>query len=176
MSMPVITTRRLVLRPPSISDAEEVFARYAQDAEVTRYLSWKPHANLKDTRDFLQAYVAECESGKSAGWLIRSQSSDLLLGSIGMRYDGHRAELGYLIARDAWGWGYAAEAGRAVVELALALPHIQRVWAVCDVDNTRSARVLEKCGLEREGVLHRWTVFPNLGDRARDVFCYAKVK
>jgi [ribosomal protein S5]-alanine N-acetyltransferase len=50
------------------------------------------------------------------------------------------------------------------------------VWAVCDVENAASARVLEKAGMRREGVLRRWAMHPNMGEEPRDSFCYAKVK
>jgi RimJ/RimL family protein N-acetyltransferase len=50
------------------------------------------------------------------------------------------------------------------------------VWATCDVENLASARVLERVGMTREGVLRRWTVYPNLGDTPRDCLCYSIVK
>src|SRR5439155_20109245 len=43
-----------------------------------------------------------------------------------------------------------------------ALPIFFRVWAVCETANLASARVLEKAGLEREGILRRWLVHPNV--------------
>jgi RimJ/RimL family protein N-acetyltransferase len=47
---------------------------------------------------------------------------------------------------------------------------------MCDVENVASARVLEKAGLAREGVLRRWSVKPNVGPGTRDAFIYAKVR
>jgi RimJ/RimL family protein N-acetyltransferase len=163
------------------------------------YLSWRPHASLDDTRTVVERWIADCEAGKSASWLIRKgglapvpcssnialQDDEgclspfveqrLLLGSIGLRYDGHRAGCGYCLARDAWGSGVASEALRAVVEYAFTSPAIQRVDALCDTENTRSMRVLEKCGFTREGTLRRLTILPNLGDTARDMVSYAIV-
>ena len=68
------------------------------------------------------------------------------------------------------------EALKSVVEWALAQPEIYRVWATCDVDNVASARVLERAGMGREGVLRRWLVHPNLSDEPRDCLCYSIVK
>jgi len=48
--------------------------------------------------------------------------------------------------------------------------------AVCDVENIASARVMEKAGLSREGVLRRWLVHPNLGPEPRDCYGYARVR
>ena len=63
-----------------------------------------------------------------------------------------------------------------VVEWALRQPGIWRIGDVCDVENTASARVMEKAGLQREGVLRRWSVHPNLGEAPRDCIGYAKVR
>jgi ribosomal-protein-alanine N-acetyltransferase len=50
------------------------------------------------------------------------------------------------------------------------------VWATCDVDNVASARLLERVGMEREGVLRQWLVHPNLSEAPRDCLCYSIVK
>ena len=68
------------------------------------------------------------------------------------------------------------EAVRAVVEWALSQPGIYRVWAVCDVDNAASAKVLEKVGMRCEGILRRWVIHPNIDAAPRDCYCYAIIK
>jgi len=55
----------------------------------------------------------------------------------------------------------------------LSQPTIYRVWAVTDVDNRASVRVLEKTGMTREGRLNSWLIHPNLGPEPRDCWCYA---
>jgi RimJ/RimL family protein N-acetyltransferase len=68
------------------------------------------------------------------------------------------------------------EAVMSVTHWALAQPEIYRVWATCDVENVASARLLERVGMQREGVLHRWLLHPNVSNTPRDCFCYAIVK
>jgi RimJ/RimL family protein N-acetyltransferase len=68
------------------------------------------------------------------------------------------------------------EAARAVVDWALGQPGIYRVWAVCDVENAASTRVLEKVGMQREGVLRRWIIHPGVDAVPRDCYCYAIIK
>jgi [ribosomal protein S5]-alanine N-acetyltransferase len=51
-----------------------------------------------------------------------------------------------------------------------------RIGAVCDVENIGSARVLEKSGFVREGLLRRWLLHPNISDEPRDCFSYACVR
>jgi RimJ/RimL family protein N-acetyltransferase len=63
-----------------------------------------------------------------------------------------------------------------VVHWALRQPAIFRIGAVCDVENIGSARVMEKARLLREGVLRRWLVHPNIRDKSRDCFSYARVR
>ena len=95
---------------------------------------------------------------------------------IDLRPQGERTEIGYVLARPYWGQGYMTEAARAVVEWTLSQPEIYRVWAVCDVDNAASAKVLEKVGMQREGVLRRWITHPNVEAVPRDCYCYAIIK
>jgi RimJ/RimL family protein N-acetyltransferase len=171
-----ILTERLRLRPPELSDAENIFARYGQDALVCRYMSWTPHRSIDDTYAFLRRIIDDNAQGTSAGWLIFSQASGQLLGSVGGAIQNQRVQFGYCLARDAWGRGYATEAARTFVEAVMGDPAIWRIQAFCDVENRASARVLEKIGLAFEGTLRRYLVLPNLGDIPRDVHCYARVR
>lgn len=171
-----ITTDRLLLRPPTEADAEKIFARYGQDAEVCRYKSWTPHRTIDDTLEFLRRIVSDNAEGRSMGFLIFSRDSGELLGSVGGAIEKHRMQFGYCLARDAWGNGFATEAARAFLAAAFELPSLWRVQAFCDLENLASARVLEKAGLEREGILRRYMVMPNLGDEPRDLYCYAKAR
>jgi RimJ/RimL family protein N-acetyltransferase len=170
-----IHTRRLMLRRYALDDAKEIFERYAQDIEVTRFLTWHPHRDVDETRRFLERCQRVWEEGRAFPWIIALRDTGAILGGIELRVDGHRGEFGYAIARPAWGRGYATEAARAVVETALALPAIQRVWAYVDVDNVASVRVLEKVGFTREGCLRKWYVPSGFGV-PRDAWCYARVK
>jgi RimJ/RimL family protein N-acetyltransferase len=68
------------------------------------------------------------------------------------------------------------EAARAVVDVSLSDPTVRRVWAVCDVDNKASARVMEKIGMSFEAVLRRWVIHPNVSPDPRDSLCYSLVR
>ena len=74
------------------------------------------------------------------------------------------------------GPGYTTEAVKGLISWALRQKDIYRVWAVCDVDNAASARVMEKSGMQREGILRRWSLHPNISPQPRDSYCYAIVK
>ena len=75
------------------------------------------------------------------------------MGEAGLQYleDGPDMELGYTLARAAWGRGYATEAAGAVLRWAFAGLRLHRMVAVADPANAASLRVLEKLGMTRLG-------------------------
>lgn len=143
---------------------------------MTRYLIWSPHRSVGETQVFLSKCVEADKSGTSIHWVMTRRSDETVLGMIVLRRDGHKADTGYVLARAEWGKGYMTEALRAIIDVAFAIQGIYRVWAVCDVENMASARVMEKAGMLKEGVLRRFMVHPNIGPEPRDVFCYAKTR
>ena len=83
-------------------------------------------------------------------YLIESRSDHKLLGGTGLGFETpSRAVTGYVLARDAWGNGYATEALTAIVNIAEGLG-VVRLYALCHPDHPASARVLEKCGFRLE--------------------------
>ncbi|MGH7047615.1 MAG: GNAT family N-acetyltransferase [Stellaceae bacterium] len=167
-------TERLVLRPIARSDALAIFSSYAQDPEIVRYLIWRPHRTLAET----EAYVARCLSASaSRTYALSGRTGRRLCGAFELRQPApHRLDCGYVLARPFWGSGLMTEALAEVVRWAVNDPGIWRIGAVCDIANLASARVMEKAGLEREGVLRRWLVHPNIGPEPRDCFSYARVR
>lgn len=173
MSLPTrLETARLVLRPPTLDDAAWIFERYARDPEVTRYLQWSPHTERGTVVAFLETVVDRPDG--DVQWVIEEHGRGL--GMIGARAVGpHHRELGYVLAREAWGRGLMTEATRAVSEACLAEPLVCRVSAYADIDNRASQRVLEKAGFEREGVLRRFAFHPNVSPRPRDCVLMSRV-
>jgi RimJ/RimL family protein N-acetyltransferase len=83
--------------------------------------------------------------------------------------------VGYILAKDAWGRGYATEALQAITEISAEIG-IRRLYAYCHPEHRASSRVLEKCGYLLEGTLPRHTVFPNLeNNEPIDIICFAKM-
>ena len=170
----VIETERLLLRPPTREDTQAIFERYASDADVTRYLGWPKHTSVQDTQAFVGFSLSEWARWGVGPLLAFDRESGTLLGGSGLVMEtADRAATGYVFARDAWGKGYATESLRATIALA-AERNIARLYALCHVDHQASCRVLEKCGFQREGVILRHLVFPNLSSEPLDVFRYAR--
>jgi RimJ/RimL family protein N-acetyltransferase len=171
-----IETPRLVLRRPLEGDAAAMFERYAGDAHVTRYVAWPTHRSAADTLGFVQFSDAEWDRWRTGPLLIESRLDGRLLGSTGLGLQTpDTAMTGYVLAKDAWGQGYATEALHAMVGLAHGLG-VVRLSALCHPDHRPSWRVLEKCDFTREGIRRDYAEFPNLTPGVRsDVLCYALV-
>jgi len=169
-------TARLILRPIVPKDSGPIFDTYAQDAEVARFLTWRPHRSRDDT----DAYIARCigmspEDGRT--YVLTSRENGAVLGAFDIRQLApHRLEVGYVLARRWWGQGLMTEALTEIARWALRQDRIFRIGSVCDVENVGSARVMEKAGLIREGVLKRWIMLPNISDEPRDCFGYAMTR
>jgi RimJ/RimL family protein N-acetyltransferase len=170
-------TLRLHARQPRESDAPAAFAAYASDPVATCFVAWKPYQSVEPLAAFLRTRVVSWEnSGGEYAYLLCERGSDVPFGSIGVIVEGSKAMFGYVLGQAYWGRGYATEALTFLVNWAMAEPRLSRAWAYCATENAASARVMEKAGLEREGVLRRWQVFPNLGPEPRDCVFYAKTK
>src|SRR5690349_17398730 len=169
-------TLRLTLRRPGRDDIAAMFQRIGSDPEVTRWVSWPMHATRADTEAFLAFAEAEWARWPVGPLLITSQRDGAVLGSTGLAFETTtRASTGFVLARDAWGAGFASEALAAMVNIAT-VASVRRLYALCHVRQERSVRVLERCGFVREGILHKHTVFPNLGlPEPQDVHCYAQI-
>jgi RimJ/RimL family protein N-acetyltransferase len=171
-----IQTARLLLRKPQPEDAPLIFTSYGQDAEVTRYLMWRPHHDVKDAEAAVQRFLSGWELGTQFTWLIFPRESNELAGCVAARKDENGIQLGYLLARSHWGLGLMTEAVAAVVHWAFSDPSVFRVWAVCDLENRPSALVLEKTGFVCEGVLQNWSLHRNISEVPRDCYCYARTR
>lgn len=148
----VIDGARLRLRPFVDSDLDDVLA-YASDPSWARYLP----VPLPYTRAHARGYLAtHHDRDWRADPVWACELDGRVVGGIDLGVDeaGHRASIGYSIARRAWGRGLATEAAALVLEQAFTrVPALVRVYAVCDVENVASWRVMEKIGMRREGVL-----------------------
>jgi len=170
-----IETTRLIVRRPVASDAATIFARYASDPEVTKFLGWPTHRSLDDTRGFLKFSDIEWKRWAVGPYLLEAHDGRLL-GSTGLSLEtASRASTGFVLAKDSWGMGYATEALQTMTIVARSM-NVRRVYAICHVDHHTSAHVLEKCGFEREGILRAYAEFPNLAPgEPDDVCCYGLV-
>jgi RimJ/RimL family protein N-acetyltransferase len=168
-----ITGPRLLLRPPVLDDAGQLFQRVARDPQVTKYLLWTPHPDVAATRRVITERLNVEDHART--WVIALRHSDEIIGMISGRLSvRHSVEIGYCIGRRWWGKGLMSEALDTLVAALGADRALYRVWATCNVDNERSVRLLQRAGFLLEGRLTRHAVYPSLGPEPRDSLLYAK--
>ncbi len=151
-----LETARLLLRELSLEDVPAV-QRWATDPEVYRHMPWGPNTP-EQTAEFLRTAIAarSAEPRRVFELGIADRATGELVGACGCRVRSVQnldGDIGYALRRDRWGQGLATEAAAALVEFGLRALGLHRVWATCHVENARSARVLEKVGMRREGRL-----------------------
>lgn len=149
---PRLRTRRLLLRPFSSDDVDDVLA-YASDAGWNRYLGLPEPYTRRSAEQFVAtAILADAETHPM--WAIVHEGR--VSGGINLTVRGRGgAEMGYSIARPLWGRGLTTEAVRAVLAYGFEGLALARIQAFADTRNEASWRVMEKGGMTREGVMRR---------------------
>jgi ribosomal-protein-alanine N-acetyltransferase len=144
-----LTTSRLHLRPFTAADHEAIHAVYS-DPEVMRYVGHGAHRSMAETLRALRVYAEVLAAHGYSFLAVVERDCGVVVGDAGLNPLGGRGpdvELGYTVARAAWGRGYATEVGRALVEHAFTVLGVPRVVAQVEPANTASRHVLEKLGM-----------------------------
>lgn len=147
-----IHTKRLVLRRFTVDDAQAMFDNWASDERVTRYLTWKPHKSVEETKEILSRWCAAYENTDSYHWAM--EYNGVVIGSISVvRFSDKReyADLGYCMGYEYWNKGLMSEAAKAVIDFLFTEVGVNRIEIAHAVKNPASGRVAQKCGLAYEG-------------------------
>lgn len=156
--IPTLYTERLTLRAFKVTDFEDVY-RYSCDSEVSKYLLWEAHKSKSYTREYLNYIAGRYRLGDFYDWALQKNDDGRVIGMCGftsINPQNDSAEIGYVVARDCWGNGYAAEALLAVLEFGFNVLELNRADGKYIVENAASRRVMEKCGMTYEGVLRSY--------------------
>ena len=148
-----ITTERLHLRPFTLADHRAIHAVYA-DPEVMRYVGHGAHRTLAETASALRTYGDVLTRRGYSFLAVTERRGGAVIGDGGLHPlagQGPDVELGYTLARGAWGRGYATELGRALVDHAFHALRVPRVVAQVEPANTASRHVLQKLGMTARG-------------------------
>ena len=167
---PIIKTERLILRPFTISDVNDVF-EYASDPEWGEYLVNVPQPfAFEDAEKFVVRFSNTTSWEKIPMFAI--VFNDKVIGEIYLNdldLQNKQAELGYSLSHIYWGKGLTQEAARAVIDWAFQTYNLNKIYAILDPRNERSLRVLEKLGMVQEGLLRNHKIWQ---DEVRDVSYY----
>ena len=168
-----LTTDRLILREFVEADWLAVLA-YQRDPRYLRYTHWLDRSP-QDVKQFVQLFLSQqfAQPRTKYQFAVVLKDNQRLIGNCGIRLksvDAPEADIGYELAPDQWGHGYATEAARAIVRFGFTELKLHRISAWCVADNTVSAHVLEKVGMWLEGRLRENEYFK---DRWWDTLLYA---
>ena len=153
-----IETDRLLLRKFKLSDAEEMYKNWANDDNVTRYITWPTHKDIEETRRVVEGYVNDSARDNYYHWCIVLKETNEAVGSIGAfrLYDDLKLfEIGYCIGKKFWNKGITTEAMKALIKFFFEDVGVNRIEARHDVKNPASGRVMIKSGLKFEGILRQ---------------------
>lgn len=172
---PELETDRLLLRKFYLSD-KDVIQELCSDKDIAATtLSISHPFTLEDAEEWLQNKEKDYSEGKELAWAICLKSSGKLIGAIGMRLEPKHesAELGFWVGKPYWGNGFVTEAGTKVVQYSFRKLGLYRLEAHHMVGNKASGRVLEKLGMQYEG-LHRGRI--KKWNEFKDVKSFAIIK
>jgi RimJ/RimL family protein N-acetyltransferase len=147
-SIPVLETKRLTLRAPTLKDAKAV-AVLANDRRIAENSARIPHPYKPvDAENFIAG--ANKAEGEAVFLIVRNST---IMGACGVAVtDPNAPELGYWLGVPYWGQGFATEALHAVIDFAFSEFEHSALHAGARVTNPASRRVLEKCGFQWTGV------------------------
>ena len=167
-----IETSRLLLQRLRYEDAEEIFYCYASKPETTKFLSWRMHRSIEDTRAFVRYALESWNLGLDYTFSIREKESGKFIGSFGVIHEDGKIQFGYVLSPTYWGRGYATEACKAILSILKTFPSLYRIGTFVDTENVASIRVLTKSGLKEEARLKKWFRFVNQDNQPKDCILF----
>jgi RimJ/RimL family protein N-acetyltransferase len=167
--LPTIHGQRVSLRWLTAADVSALFAIFSEP-KVMRYWSSPPMQQVAEAEALL-AHIHECFARQSLyQWGVVINSGDKLIGTCTLSHldaENRRGEVGFALGHEHWGHGYMQEALSALIGFAFGEMELHRLEADVDPRNTRSIRLLERFGFQREGYLReRWLVAGGVQDTA----------
>lgn len=167
----MIETERLILRPWEESDADTLF-KYASDPDIGPIAGWPPHTSVENSREIIRTVFAAPET-----YAVVLKETGEPVGSCGIMFSDslhsaemkqNEAEIGYWIGKPYWGQGLIPEAVKALLARGFNDLHLDAAWCGHYDGNTKSKRVIEKCGFKFHHT-NKDIVSP-LGDRRTEHF------
>jgi ribosomal-protein-alanine N-acetyltransferase len=169
---PEIRTKRLLLRQPSMKDAEWYLEHFSRPEVVWGGGDPAPR-NIGAAREELRKYMVDLYR-KRLGfrWIITLKGEGRPIGSLGFYKwapsAGYQAEMGYDLVKEHWGKGIMTEAMKAVIDFGFEKMELHRIEVFIMPRNKRSIKLVKNLGFKREGLL-RERYFDEFGHYTDDV-------
>ena len=146
-----LETERLILRKFNVNDAQKMFDNWATNSNVTKFLTWQPHANVEITKAVLNDWISKYNEDNFYQWAIVIKDKNEPIGSLSVvriNEDVNETEIGYCIGEQWWRQGFTTEAFKRVIDFLFNEVGVKRICAKHDVNNPNSGKVMVKCGLK----------------------------
>lgn len=156
-TIPTLETKRLILRPFHLDDAQEV-QRQAGNPNVAATTATIPHPYLDGVaEEWISKHGEWFNKGIGVDWAIELQATKKLIGciSLGINKANSRAELAYWIGEEHWGQGFCSEAAIAAIGYAFESLRLNKITSRHMSENPGSGKVMLKAGMEKEGYLKK---------------------
>lgn len=166
-----IETQRLVLRQWLDTDAESLF-KYASDPDIGPIAGWPPHTSVENSLEIIHSILSAPET-----YAVVLKETNEQIGSCGIMFSNGlhsadmqqgEAEIGYWIGKPYWGQGLIPEAVRALLSRCFNELRLNSVWCGHYEGNTKSKRVIEKCGFKYHHT--NFDIISPLGDKRVEHF------
>lgn len=138
-----------------MADAPDMFHNWASDDEVTRFMTWRSHADISLSELVISNWLTELRSSDCYRWCIAHRETGQVIGAIDvvrLHKTTECAEIGYCLSRRYWNQGIMSEALYAVIEFLFSSVECNRIEACHHVGNPASGKVMQKCGMRFEGI------------------------
>jgi ribosomal-protein-alanine N-acetyltransferase len=151
-NIPRFETRRLILRRIEAGDCADMH-EYSSDSDVTEYLTWNPHADMKETRDYISDVLKRYADGKFFDWGLVFKGDGRFVGTCGftsINLNRNTCEVGYVLSKKYWGMGLVPESLECIMDFAFNYFGFDKVEARFFDGNTKSKKVMLKMGMTFE--------------------------
>lgn len=153
-----LETKRLILRKFIKNDTEYMFKNWASDGQVTKYLTWLPHRNINETKQYIEKTIIEYDNPNTYNWAIELKEISRVVGSISVVSQNTSLEIvhiGYCIGKKWWNRGITTEAFKELIRFFFENVKVNRIESRYDPKNINSGKVMIKSGLKYEGTLRQ---------------------
>lgn len=157
MSVPILITKRLILRKMNQEDASHLLQIFSDPVAMRYYPSTK---NENETREWIDWTLNNYAKYGVGLWIVEDKATGDFLGQCGIvpqEVDGEIImEIGFLFVRRAWGKGYATEAATACKKFGFEQLNESEMISLVDVHNTPTSKVAERIGMSVKKKINKW--------------------
>lgn len=172
---PVLETERFLMREMTPKDVDDMFCYY-NNPEMMKFTSTDVHTSKDETLTRIIKLSSSYSNKKGIAWAIEDKGVKKVIGDLGMYFitaDFKKAGVGFNVMQGFWNKGYGTQALSLALRYVIQEMGVNRIEATCKIENIASSRVMEKTGMQYEGILKQYS---SKNDIYYDVKMYSLIK